>query len=184
MNDCTPKIILVDMDGVLADYQSHLLARWEERHPNTFSLLPHEASEHDTEKLFPVAYRRELRAITEEEGFFRTLPPIAGGRAALEEMLRMGHDVRICTAPMKTHRNCVPEKFAWVETRLGQKWVERIILTRDKTFVQGDILIDDKPDITGVCTPTWKHVFYDQPYNRHINQPHLTWGNYKEVLGL
>jgi 5'-nucleotidase len=179
------KSILVDQDGVLANYQEHLLALWENEHPHEFRLPLHAVTEHDISVLFPQDCRDELEAITLRKGFFLSLPPIAGGKDALEEMLAMGHDVRICTSPKKIHRHCVPEKFAWVEEHLGGKWVDRIVLTRDKTLVCGDILIDDKPDIVGICTPSWKHLLYDQPYNRHITtQPRLTWVNYRKVLGL
>ena len=48
---------------------------------------------------------------------------------------------------------CVFFQYAWVEKHLGHEFLEQIILTRDKTVVSGDILIDDKPDILGkfVC---------------------------------
>jgi hypothetical protein len=36
-----------------------------------------------------------------------------------------------------------------VEQNLGPEFVERIILTRDKTVVMGDLLIDDKDNIQG-----------------------------------
>ena len=90
-------------------------------------------------------------------------------------MLAMGHDVRICTAPSIVHKYCVPEKFAWVEEHLGSKWTNQIILTRDKTLVHGDVLIDDKPDIKGY-ERQHGNIFYDQPYNRYIKtQDRLTW---------
>jgi hypothetical protein len=39
--------------------------------------------------------------------------------------------------------------------------VKKIILTGDKTVVQGDILIDDKPSVTGINPkPTWDHINY------------------------
>ena len=44
---------------------------------------------------------------------------------------------------------CVCVQYAWVEKHLGQEFVEQVILTRDKTLISGDILIDDKPDIIG-----------------------------------
>lgn len=40
-------------------------------------------------------------------------------------------------------------QYAWVEKHLGQEFLEQVILTRDKTLITGDILIDDKPDIQG-----------------------------------
>ena len=41
-------------------------------------------------------------------------------------------------------------QFEWVEEHLGRDWTLRLILTRDKTVVNGHILIDDKPKITGM----------------------------------
>lgn len=42
-----------------------------------------------------------------------------------------------------------PIQYRWVEQNLGPEFVERIILTRDKTVVMGDLLIDDKDNIQG-----------------------------------
>lgn len=45
-------------------------------------------------------------------------------------------------------------QYRWVERHLGPQFVERIILTRDKTMVLGDLLIDDKDTIRGgSCYP-------------------------------
>lgn len=44
---------------------------------------------------------------------------------------------------------CVCVQYAWVEKHLGHDFLEQVILTRDKTLITGDILIDDKPDILG-----------------------------------
>ena len=175
--------ILIDQDGVLANYQQHLLAIWRREHGEKFWLPLSLVTEHDMEKQYPEEFHALLAELSLREGFFQALPPIVGAKEALETLLRMGHDVRFCTSPKLYYHFCVAEKFAWVEEHLGMAWTERIILTRDKTLVQGDILIDDKPDITGVCTPTWKHILYDQPYNRHLSQqPRLTWANWKEIL--
>lgn len=95
----------------------------------------------------------------------------------MHELLDAGLDVRICTAPINAYQHCVSEKFAWVERHLGHEWIKRIILTKDKTWVRGDILIDDKPHITGSVQPTWVHYLYDQPYNRIIDKPRISWTN-------
>ncbi len=181
----TKKIILVDQDGVLANYQAHHLALWRAEHPEKFWIPLEEVSDHHMDNLYPDDLKEALRTIPHRKDFFRNLPIVPGGKAALEEMLTSGHDVYICTSPLVIHQFCVPEKFAWVEEHLGTKWANRIILTRDKTLVHGDILVDDKPNIVGIRTPTWKHILYDQPYNRHIEgQQRLTWKNYKDILPL
>lgn len=40
-------------------------------------------------------------------------------------------------------------QYAWVKKHFGSAFLEQIVLTRDKTVVSADLLIDDRPDITG-----------------------------------
>ena len=184
MNNTNKKIILIDQDDVLANYHARFLEIWKNEHPEKVWVSLADSAEYDVDKNYPPEYRDLIEEITVRKGFFGSLSPISGAKEALETMLVLGHDVRIVTAPKRKHTFCVPEKFAWIEKHLGQKFVERIVLTRDKTLVNGDILIDDKPNVPGVCTPSWEQVFYDQPYNRRYNNRRLTWANYQEVLGL
>lgn len=75
------------------------------------------------------------------------------------------------------------EKYLWVEKHLGREATNRLILTKDKTLVRGDILIDDKPHIAGAMRPQWKHIVYDAPYNRERKDvPRMTWQNWRNVL--
>lgn len=170
-------LILIDQDGVLADFEQGVSEYWQAKFGKALPILP------DERKHFYLAHdlpehRDELYAIYSVKGFFANLPPMAGAIDALHELLRVEHDVRICTAPITAYQNCVAEKFAWVEQHLGKEWVQRIILTKDKTWVRGDILIDDKPNITGNLTPVWEHWVYDQPYNRHLTKnPRISWQN-------
>uniref|UniRef100_A0A3Q3WBF6 Uncharacterized protein n=1 Tax=Mola mola TaxID=94237 RepID=A0A3Q3WBF6_MOLML len=79
-------------------------------------------------------------------------------------------DVFICTSPIKHYKHCPYEKYAWVEKHLGQEFVEQVILTRDKTLISGDILIDDKPDIIGVePKPMWEHILFTAYHNKHLS---------------
>ncbi len=178
------KTILFDQDGVLANYTKAHLDAIAREFPELPRYHAKEVSHFNTEEVFPVEYHERIEALALRPGFFANLEPILGAVEALQSLLAEGYDVRICTAPKKIFDNCVAEKFAWVKRHLGQEFVERMVLTRDKTLVYGEILVDDKPDITGVCKPTWKHVLYDQPYNRNSDRPRLTWANYREVLGL
>ena len=50
-------------------------------------------------------------------------------------------------------QHCVTEKYQWVDKYLGKKAVTQLMLTKDKTIVHGDILIDDKPLIKGLDEP-------------------------------
>jgi 5'-nucleotidase len=92
-------------------------------------------------------------------------------------------DVRICSSPLSQFENCVAEKYLWVERHLGREATNRLILTKDKTLVHGDLLIDDKPAIEGAMKPRWKHILFDAPYNREVaDRPRITWKNWRSVL--
>jgi 5'-nucleotidase len=177
--------ILVDMDGVLSDFDGEFLKRWRERYPDKFYVPIEERTTFYVKEQYPNELKPLVSEIVGEPGFFRNMMPIHGGIEALAEMDNLGHEVFICTSPLSRYQNCVLEKFVWVEKHLGSNWVNRIILTKDKTLVKGDYLIDDKPEIKGMeNTPSWEHIIYDRPYNRGINKRRITWENWKAVLKL
>jgi 5'-nucleotidase len=169
-------IILVDMDDVLADFEGEFINRWKIKHPDK----PYVARENRTifglADNYPPEYLRLVKGIYTEKGFFLNLPVIEGAIEGINKFKELGHEVFICTAPIKSYQNCVLEKYEWVNNNLGKEWTMRIILTRDKTLVKGNILIDDNPQITGANEPEWEHVIYEQPYNRKVtNKRRMTW---------
>jgi len=177
--------ILIDMDGVIADFDTEFLLRWRSRHPDK-PYVPLEArSTFYVKDSYPEELKPLAAEILLEPSFFRDMAPMPGAREALEEMSALGLEVFICTSPLSTYNNCVLEKYEWVERVLGPAWVRQVILTKDKTVIKGNFLIDDKPLITGVePNPEWEHILYDRPYNRGINRRRITWDNWKEVLAL
>jgi len=177
-------IILVDMDGVLADFEGGFLARWRERHPNSFFVPIAERRSFYIRDDYPTELHASVAAIYHTEGFFEQLPPVAGALEGIRQMHGAGYDLRICTAPITSYRYCVPEKYAWVEKNLGADFIKRIIITKDKTAIRGDILIDDRPDIEGAYIPQWRHLLFDAPYNRHVQgQPRIDWSSWRDLLG-
>lgn len=176
--------ILVDMDGVLADFEAAFLESWREQHPDKLHIPLEQRTTFQVTDQYPVEWRDLVGQVYCAPGFFRNLRPIEGGIEALKEMRERGWDVFICTSPLKNYENCVLEKFQWVDEHLGRDWANRIILTRDKTLIRADILIDDKPEIEGAEKPSWEHVIYSQPYNTRVtkSQRRLTWANWQEVL--
>ncbi|NLG74473.1 MAG: 5'-3'-deoxyribonucleotidase [Chloroflexi bacterium] len=175
--------ILVDMDGVIADFEGSFINLWKQQYPRQ-AYIPLE----DRKTFYLLhQYPQELQPLAMEiisaPGFYRGLDVIPGAVEALHEMVNLGIDVRICSSPARDYHNCVLEKYEWVDEHLGSDWIGRMILTEDKTLIRGDILIDDRPELPGSDTPTWEHVLYDQPYNRAVgNKRRLTWQNWKTVL--
>jgi 5'-nucleotidase len=173
------------MDGVIADFDGEFLKRWRERHPEKLYIPLEERTTFYVKDSYPEELKPLVVEILLESSFFRDMMPMSGAKEALFEMEQMGLEVFICTSPLNAYKNCVLEKYVWVENYLGTDWVNRIILTKDKTLVKGDYLIDDKPEITGVeRAPIWEHIVYDRPYNRDVNKKRLVWANWKDVIDL
>lgn len=175
-------LILVDQDGVLADFEAGFLQLWRAEHPDAPYVDLAGRTTWLIKEQYPVAWHAAMDAIHTRAGFFAGLPVMDGAVQAMDALLQAGHDVRICTSPLTRWHNCVAEKHAWVEEHLGPQWVRRIILTKDKTLCAGDVLIDDKPHVTGALVPSWTHLRFDTPFNSAGDHPLLNWQNFEQVL--
>src|SRR5690554_4914187 len=114
-------LILLDQDGVLADFEHGFLDAWRKRYHDIATV----AYEHRKSFYILQDYAPELRdkaeALYTAPGFIRDVPPVAGAIEAFNELLALGMDVRICTSPLSQFENCVAEKYLWVEKHLGRE---------------------------------------------------------------
>jgi 5'-nucleotidase len=170
-------IVLVDMDGVLCDLQTSFRNKYKELYGVELGVPEH--------FYFEKAYGDEVTPdkvdrILREKGFFLDLEPMAG---AVEAMKVLGNctDTYICTAPQTTP-HCMGEKIDWIGTYLGQEWIKRVICSKDKTVIMGDILIDDEPEKTGILEPSWLHVLYSHRFNEHLSKPRITWDDWPKIF--
>ncbi len=179
-------IILVDMDGPLADFEQEFLNRYREQFPDKPYVPLDKRVNFEVYEDYPAEIKESLVAIYCAPDFFVSLPPVPGGIEALQTMHEKGHSVYICTAPVTRTDTCIQEKVDWVSKHLGKDWLKRIIITKDKTLVRGDYLIDDKPVIKGLLAPTWEQVVYSLPYNAHIQgKKRIIWNeDWQQVLGI
>lgn len=171
-------ILLLDQDNVLADFETGFRAAWTAAHPNIPPVAEADRKSFQVRDDYPPELQQAVDAIIQGPGFYRNLPPMSGAMQGVRDLLAEGVDIYICTSPLSQYQNCVLEKYEWVEEHLGSEFTKRVILTRDKTLIKGDLLVDDKPEIRGSATPQWQHILYDQPYNRQVPGPRLTWQNY------
>jgi 5'-nucleotidase len=180
--------ILVDMDGTITDFEGELFKRYQEKYPDSCNIIPIKNRKtfyaaDDYSNRFGPEYKTIINDIIHEKGFFLSLPIITGASEALNNMIEKGYDVFLCTSPLQKFQNCVLEKYEWVKNNLGDEWINRIILTRDKTIIKGTILIDDKPEIKGSVIPKWKHILFHQPYNSNINKPRIKiWSDWQTAV--
>jgi 5'-nucleotidase len=162
-------VILLDMDGVLADWDGGCRLAWGER-----TAIDRTASYY-MERCIPedAVSQADAQCLMLSAGFFRGLAPIPGAIRAAKAMRAAGYEVFLCTNPLAHSRHCVQEKLDWVGEHLGDEWRDRVILTNNKFLVAGDVLVDDKPFATlprgkNMPPPSWKQIVFDAPYNRHL----------------
>lgn len=179
------QVVLVDMDGVVTDFEGGLLNIWKRLYPGRFFIPPEQRRTFYMQEEYPEECRDDMWAIYTEAGFFWNLPEVPGATAGFKRLVDMGYDLWICTTPMPEYENCVTEKFHWVKEHLGFEWTKKLILARDKTMVYGHYLIDDRPEIVGINShPMWEHIVFDAPYNRNSRSiRRMTWSSVTEVFG-
>ena len=138
-------IILLDQDGVLADFEHAFIDAWRARHPDIAPVA------FDDRKSFYIRedYAPELRAQGRSHLHRARLHPQPAARARRagrsERAAGAGHGRAHLHSPLSQFENCVAEKYLWVEKHLGRDATNRLVLTKDKTLVHGNLLIDDKP---------------------------------------
>lgn len=178
--------VLVDMDGVLADFDAPVWdiirdENWRIDIPGRDAQVHHYVTEHMPDEWT----KRLLRKRIDRHSFFRELPEIPGAVEGLRGLLDAGLDIWICTKPLESNLNCRDDKAHWVRRR----WPEleqKLIFAPDKSMVKGDILLDDatKPEWAEIAD--WNPVMFSQPYNgpgtQWENWPHWTWGDSVEDL--
>ena len=160
--------ILVDQDGVLAEWDGEFdpaLDRYGEAAAN----IPR-SYQREVFDLYHGLTSDEVKIVNEicdEPGYYDRLAVVPGAVEALNRMVAWGHEVHIVTTPWANNPTCASDKLKWMDRHFGREWANRVVITRDKTIVRGDYLIDDKWAIKGAEFPTWKHVVFGNRYNSH-----------------
>lgn len=159
-------IVLVDMDGVLADFDGATEAFLRERHPHvTIAPRKNFYFRHDYPDEAHHALINDLHA---SQHFFRNLPEIPDALEGWQRIIDLGYEPRICSSPLHTNEWCKEEKLAWVEHHLGKQAAKNAIITSNKEEHDGIVLIDDRPEIKNAANAIWQHITFDQPYNVEI----------------
>lgn len=107
--------VLVDMDGVLADFMKGC---------KTLGVEPDEA------ELLP--------------GFYESLPIIEGASQAIVALCESEYDLHICSTAPWNNPSAWMEKRVWIEKHFGERFKKKLILTHRKDLVDADVLIDDR----------------------------------------
>lgn len=161
------RTVLVDMDGVLSDFDGEVLRRLADAHPD----IPRAAERSN----FYIAddypdHKKIVRALYGGAGFFASLSVVDGALDGWARILDLGYRPRICSSPVTANPHSEVEKLAWLERhfapRFGPQVVSEAVITKDKHLIDGVALIDDRPEIARYQDATWRHIIFGRPYNQ------------------
>lgn len=111
-------IVYIDMDDVLCN----------------FSLQHKKHRELEPEIIYPQS----------QYGFFAGLPEIEGGVEAVKALIaHEKYDPYILTAPSVANPLCYTEKRIWIEEKFGLPFVNKLVISPNKSLLKGHYLIDD-----------------------------------------
>jgi len=138
------KIVLCDMDGVVADFRKGIL--------DVDPTLTMSDENYAKEELMVDSI------VLKDSQFFQNLRPIEHSIEAVKELMKHYH-VYFCSTPMETVPHSFTGKKEWLNTHFGNKAFKNLILTHRKDLCIGHYLIDDRT-MNGVDAFTGEHIHY------------------------
>lgn len=171
--------ILIDCDGVLANSVEYALTwiRRETGHALKESHVKNVTNMNIFRSIgFEVLENKFWNMMANEPGHVMAIQPYPGSREAMDALRMLGHRVRCVTRA--THgRAWYYERVEWLNLRMGFA-TDDVIFAAEKSDVQGDILLDDNPEVIR----SWKGgrwaLLWDRPWNQEHKKsatplPHL-----------
>jgi 5'-nucleotidase len=175
-------LILLDQDGPLADFEGHFYSLWTKEHPTLPRVKTSDRKVFDINEDYPEFCQELIWDLIKGPGFFLNIPPVEKAFEVVRR-LQKKHDIRICTSPLTTGDYCASEKLSWVYKWYGKDMVRKTIITKDKSLVRGEILLDDRPNFKYLSlTPTWTHVVFNAPYNVKTDKDRVNWDSFEEYI--
>jgi 5'-nucleotidase len=115
------KILYIDMDNVLVNFQSGI------------------------DRLSPEIISRYEGNLDEVPGIFSLMEPMNGAIESYRTLSENFDTYILSTSPWE-NSTAASDKFAWVKLHLGKFAYKRLILSHHKHLNHGDFLIDDRPN--------------------------------------
>ncbi|MGM5630927.1 5'(3')-deoxyribonucleotidase [Apibacter raozihei] len=168
------KQILVDMDGVLADFYTQFLKKESEQSGTLIELST--LSGKPESEAFP-----NFNSIIRSEGFFRTAPLIEG---SVEGLNYLNDKYKVLIVSSATEfPNSLKEKLDWLAEFFPFISWKQVVLCGNKDCVRGDIMIDDHPKNLDFFEGD--KIIFSQPHNIFIkNDDYIRVNNWNQITDI
>jgi 5'-nucleotidase len=176
--------ILVDLDGTIAHFDKEFDRILNESYAHLVNIprSGKQVSFNLWEGRTPEE-QEAIRDVMNRPGFYRHLEPMEGAIEAVKEMEEEGHEVWFLTAPWNTNPSCLQDKSDWIAEHFGEAHRDKLVFSKDKTIVSGDVLFDDKFPIAKKERADWIQVFVHQPYNANAEGARIrSWSEWRDVV--
>ena len=131
-------VVLLDCDGVLADFVGHLIDRLHAQGHE----VPRDVTDYDFLRGFGEATGKASRALLKDAGHWRSIPPYEGAAGFVDEIRACGHEVVIVTSPWLSCEAWAHARREWLAEHFDVE-ARDLIVTSRKELVRGDVFIDD-----------------------------------------
>ncbi len=160
--------LLTDMDDVMED----LLVQWLEllkflqrNNPKYVHKTVNEITDWDIRKFFPMLTIDEVFEPLNTPIIWDMIRPKDGAVQTLEYFNnRDDVDVRILT---NSHYSSIPYKRAFLKKYFPFIGWNQVIITAEKQFVNGDVLVDDNPN--NLIGGSYKGILFPAPHNKSFD---------------
>lgn len=163
--------ILVDCDGVLSNFVEALSIALEPRMGRRFA--PEEVTQWNIAAALGIP-RDWVEAAMMGPWFVRNMKPMVGAQEAMQQIHKAGHEL-VCVTTPGPGWGWINERENWLHQHFREEIGDRIIHTKHKHMVKGDVFIDDKPENVDAwmnehCDYGKGHgILFDAPYNMHAS---------------
>ena len=154
-------LILLDCDGVLADFFDYLLKLAGSEYTCA------DLTDWDIFKWLGETELKTAKMLLSGPEFWATQPVLEGAQQSVEAFRSEGHHVICVTSPWLPCKYWGYARREWLKTNFDIP-PEDVIVAYSKYHLRGDVFIDDKP----ASVRQWNHanpgkyaLLYDQPYN-------------------
>lgn len=160
-------IVLVDMDGVLADFNRATISFLRKKYPEI--KIPEMSRRYVHENFEDIDLKKDILNLHIQKGYFLNLKLIKNAKEGWQRIIDLGYKPIICSSPLTKNPYCEQEKRQWLKKYFGETVSQEAIISSDKYLHDGIALIDDNPDIEKEESASWQHVIFATSYNENVD---------------
>ncbi|MDO4741034.1 MAG: hypothetical protein Q4A66_10235 [Eubacteriales bacterium] len=156
--------ILIDMDDTLEQLVVGWIAFLNEKYGT--QICPCAVKDWDMCKAFPSLTRSQVYSALDEDALWEHVPPMPGAVETVKRLMDDGHEIFIVTASGYKSLCAKMEKvlfryFPYLS------W-EQVIVTSQKTLIDGDLIIDDGPH--NLCGRHRRKILFSAAHNLSFDE--------------